>query len=454
MRENINHSGYINLKENRHYAYDLNDGKMTIHMYEPIPEIDGNKIILGTSFTSKMFAMIPQLPLNIGRNHPFPINYSFQLEWLIENYKVGSKIKEVNFSFDELQYFCLSAGIVEEENGQRITFKREPIVLREFSFEYFGHKCNAAFKAVWNRKTRVANSYMQAESILCINFDETEDWEFVYKIYKLVDAVFSFICNRRNTDCTYMDLRIVYPDKTVDGIDCIHECISQAYFFDKYREKTEGSEAIGNAALAPIFLMHIDALFALIAKDSENGGSDSATISIASIHPSTERRRLIDLQQSLHITGAFEFYVRKYLPSMIEEKEYHMEMRKLLQDISKDKTYNKKVRKLASSLEKNIVREPALKDKILKAYYGFKEWSPLKSCIDKARISEEEVKELASEANAWRNELAHSKRLYEPSVKTIKAVRLMEHLNYAIIFREIGYADEEILDLLNQILEY
>ena len=58
------------------------------------------------------------------------------------------------------------------------------------------------------------------------------------------------------------------------------------------------------------------------------------------------------------------------------------------------------------------------------------------------------------EANLWRNELAHSIRSYEPNVRTIKAVRLMEHLNYAIVLRYIGYNDEEIGNLLKEILEH
>ena len=56
-------------------------------------------------------------------------------------------------------------------------------------------------------------------------------------------------------------------------------------------------------------------------------------MNLGSIHPSVERRRLLDLQQSLHITAAFEFYVRRYLPPMIEEKEYHRAVKESLDQL-------------------------------------------------------------------------------------------------------------------------
>ena len=50
----INHSGYICLKrENKHFAYDFKDGIVTIHMYEGIPELDNENVMLGRSFDNK-----------------------------------------------------------------------------------------------------------------------------------------------------------------------------------------------------------------------------------------------------------------------------------------------------------------------------------------------------------------------------------------------------------------
>ena len=103
-------------------------------------------------------------------------------------------------------------------------------------------------------------------------------------------------------------------------------------------------------------------------------------------------------------------------------------------------------------MSSHIIREPALEDKIWKAYKGYTNWTPLKNCILEEWFSEDEIKALGHGANEWRNELAHSKRSYEPSIDTIRAIRLIEHFNYAIVLRQIGYDDEEIKGILKEIL--
>lgn len=194
--------------------------------------------------------------------------------------------------------------------------------------------------------------------------------------------------------------------------------------------------------------MHIDKLFQIVSNDLS--GNPGGTISIESIHPSVNRRNLIDLQQSIQIIGAFEFYVRRYLPSMIHEERYHTEIREVLEDLAEKSTGHK--RKLAKDLSKNVVREPALEDKICKVYEGYEGWQALAPCLSDEWFKKNEIRFLAHEANQWRNDLAHSKRLYETKKDTIRAVWLIEHLNYAIVGRQLGYNDEEIKDLLENVL--
>lgn len=64
----------------------------------------------------------------------------------------------------------------------------------------------------------------------------------------------------------------------------------------------------------------------------------------------------------------------------------------------------------------------------------------------------DDVDNLASAANLWRNELAHEKREYQPNVDVITAVRLVEHLSYCIVLRYAGYNDEQIKAILSDIL--
>lgn len=92
-------------------------------------------------------------------------------------------------------------------------------------------------------------------------------------------------------------------------------------------------------------------------------------------------------------------------------------------------------------------------DKIKKVYEGYADWIGLKECINMKWFDEIDVDILSEEINTWRNELAHEKREYTPNKDTITAVRFLEHLNYAIVLRSIGYEDNEIKEILQNILE-
>ena len=201
---------------------------------------------------------------------------------------------------------------------------------------------------------------------------------------------------------------------------------------------------------ASLFQKYIEKLFCMIAEDISGSTKEGYNVAIASVHPSIKRRNLIDLQQSLQITGAFESYVRRYFPNMVKEEDYHIVMKMILCEIE-DKTCGK-LKKLAKSLEQNVIREPALEDKIWKVYKGDSGEEPFEPCISESWFKKDEIRKLGHEANLWRNELAHSKGSYEPKLDTIRAIRLLEHLNYAIVLRKMGFNNNEIKELLQVVL--
>lgn len=446
------HSGYIHLKEKRHFSYDFVNGELIIHAHSAMPEIEGNNMIYVQRYDNKCCLLYSQVPVKIADCAIYPQNYKHKIDWVIENFEIGSKFHRSIFSFDELQYFCPSSQVVRNTDNE-VSFIMEPKELHSFDFYVDEKKCHAAFVVRSKGTYGLANSHMNAISEIIIDFEEMGDGLFLEKIYHVVDSAFAFICNRKNTTCISMRLIGQYPSKgKKDGkiTDCIRDCSSNMIFYDRYREAPENEKVISKTFYAAYMLKHMQNLFQMIADDISLDGEEAANISISSIHPSLSRRRLIDLQQSLHITGAFEFYVRRYLPNMVCEKEYHTVIKMLLHEFAGKNTG--KAKKLALSLENNVVREPALEEKVKKAFLGYDKWKPLKPCIDSAWFCENEIVELAKEANAWRNELAHEKRSYEPNVKTIRAIRLIEHLNYAIVLRKLGYVDSEIHDFLENIL--
>lgn len=449
--EETNHTGYINLKESRHFAYELLDGRITIHAFARIPEIENQNIILTEGHDNKKYLMYSQVPIAMSENSLYPQNYSQDIDWVIKQYQLKSKFNQVQFDFPELQYFCPSTSVVKEI-GDDVIFARNQRTLKEFDVEIQEVKCHVSFVVACSGSYGLAHSHMEAVSKILIDFPETDNLNFLEEIYYIVDSVFAFLCNRRNTGCLSMKLHGNYEAKTIDHrkiVDTIRPYNCSMFFFDKYREEPEKQKTISKAFYSAMMLPYIDKLFELVADDITGNRETSANISISSMHPSLKRRNLIDLQQSLHITGAFEFYVRRYLPGMIEEKTYHTILKMLLLEFA-NKNIGK-TRKLAKNLVDNVVREPSLQEKIEKVYGGYKDWTGVKDCLEEDWFSND-VSLLAKSANEWRNELAHEKRSYEPDIEAIRAIRLVEHLNYIIMLRQLGCTDREIKEFLENVL--
>lgn len=463
MLDCVDHGGYIVISRKEengdkqqtiHYAYDFKQGKLSLHLFENVPEVNGENLVIGTSFDNKKYLFGTQIPISLFEYGMFPSNYNQEVDFVIKGYEPQSAYTEAIFDFDELQYFCPSPAVVKSDDKNNVIFSRERIDVKEFQIDINLIKCNVKFIVAAKGKWGFAHSNMEAVTEIHVVFPETRDIDFLRKIYLTVDCVFAFICNRRNTTCRSMRLIGKYPSKTIsDGkiVDCEKICNSEMFFYDKYREEPEEQKIVAKTWDASPIFKHIDALFNMVAEDISGNLDEGGNISISSIHPSIKRRNLIDLQQSMQITSAFEFYARRYYKDMISEKDYHTVMKMILNEV-KNKSKGK-MKELAKNMSDNVVREPALKDKVWKIYKGYDSYAPIKNCISEDWFKSDDIQILAQEANDWRNELAHSKRSHEPTINTIMAVRMIEHFNYAIILRQLGFEDDEILNLLRSILK-
>ncbi len=460
MNSCIDHSGYISInktddekkKKTVRYAYDLKEGKCTIHAFDDLNELNGTKDVLGEGFDNTKYLLHFEIPFIFSDFNRFQGNYSRRLGFIIKGFEEGAKYSKAIFDFDELQYFCPSIAVVEhDKNDNAVRFLRQKKVVKSFAFNIADIKCDAEFVLSTCGKTGYTNSYMKAVTELRISFPDTDDLVFLERLYNIVDCVFAFVCNRRNTTCTSMKLIGSYLQKRPYNGEIIStnfpfQC--EFFYFDYYREEPEEENIIQKTWDAAGFIEHIDKLFTIVS-DDVMGKKEG--ISITSIHASVKRRNLIDLQQSLGISSAFEFYVREYLPNMVKENDSHSLMLALLRELKEKSTGSFK--SIVSHLVKCVVSEPALKDKIIKVLNGYDNWDPLSNCFEPEWFKKEEIPILANEANQWRNELAHSKRKYVPSEQTIKAVRLLEHINYAIVLRQLGYTDAEIKGVLEGVLK-
>lgn len=165
---------------------------------------------------------------------------------------------------------------------------------------------------------------------------------------------------------------------------------------------------------------------------------------------SLKYRNLIDLEQSLHTTATFEYYMRTLLPEVSSKESlmFYKDIEALVENYAN--SVIGKVKKKAINFKKSLRPQISLEDKINKVYTGYSNWKAIEPIL--AEYFGNNISNLASAANLWRNELAHEKRKYQPSENVIDAVRLVEHINYCIVLRYAGYNDKQIKSIVDAVL--
>jgi len=384
---------------------------------------------------------IKKIPISIGTRR-------MAVNFYIDKYEEKTIYTKLKFSFSELDYFIPSSGICNFDlEEKRLEFMGSPIVLKSFTFEYRGRivSFSLVISSAYNLGKK---SIAETESHLILEFDGTDDLEFLGALYFLIHNLFSFLCNRQNIGINSVNLRGKNFLKTKigseeDGVLVDKEIPISSTFFvlNKYKDAPEDLKIIKETIPFNILEPSFENLFSLFLENK---------ISVKSIHSSIKARSLLDLKQSLHISAAFEYYQRTYLPeiSSAETIQVIQEVRTLIEEYASTKTGEMK--KKARSLLRSIRPTVSLEDKICKVYNGYKEWEGLSFIL--SEYYGDDVSKLAGIANEWRNELAHEKREYTPDIDVFSSVSLLEHLNYCIVLRNAGYSDENIKIIVDKIL--
>jgi hypothetical protein len=378
-------------------------------------------------------------------------NIKHNVDFYVENYEEQSEFTQMRFAFSELDYFLPSGNACSlcgtEGNLTELMFSRTPKELAEFVFYYLGHQIKFSLRIYAEGKCGTRSTAMTKTELL-LKFEKTGDLDFFVNLFGLVSDAFCFICNRRNITlegATLVGERLQKYPLHKDGKTIIDERLvstSQTLvIINKYKESLESEKVIQKTIRYNTLSAGFKQLFSLFVDNK---------VSVLSVHSSVAARNLIDLKQSLHTSAAFEHYYREYIPDTPSEEamEFYNEIQSLLQEYAESHTGKKK--KKAKSLMKGISPEPSLMDKILKVYRGCAGWTSLDDVL--GEWFGNQVDDLAEIANEWRNELAHEKREYDPDLRVVKAIRLVEHLNYCIVLRQAGYCDEQIKTILEDLL--
>ncbi len=353
----------------------------------------------------------------------------YEVDFYIDNYVDDSKFTRMEFSFAELKYFIPSSKMCNYFSENRnLEFIGKPKIIKSFNFKYKGRSVTLTLKLTTDYK--LSNKWRaETDSILVFEFAETDDYNFFLDLYRLVHSLFSFLCNRQNISLEKAFLKDIFVSSELNVIN-------------KYKEKNEDSQVIAKTIKYCILSSAFEGLFSMFLDDK---------VSVLSMHSSRAARSLLDLKQCLQITAAFEYYHRTFLPEISSDEtiQVYDDIRRLIKEYVDAQSGNKK--KKAQHLLNALSPAVSLSDKICKVYYGYDSWSGVETILSE-HFKNDNISKLASVANIWRNDLAHEKREYEPDQNVIAAIRLVEYLNYCIVLRKAGYADDEIKIILGEIL--
>lgn len=453
--------GTVSINKNNYpFTYDDNSEKITIHFGGALEEITGKTDeILGKKINTacngltffKLSSPIPQLNGYLHgdayRNYATE-NTQVNVEYSVDNYHPDAKYTEMRLQFPELDYF-VSSKFIAQSSDENVSFPRKTNTVRQFNVICNGICISVSFRCGATINIG-AKAHADTFSEVRLSFPETESYDFLEELYMSVRSFFAFICNRQNIGLRNAKLIGSWPDKYIsdgENTNRISTINSQIYFSCKYIDAQE-EDRISKTPYLSLFEPNVRQLFQLFFNKNAN---EPALVYGTSIHSSYKRRNLIDLEHSLQITSTFEYYVRTKLPeiSSSETLEFYDDVQGLINQYAE--SLNRKKRKKAKEFLNCLHPRVSLSDKIKKVYDGYDTWAPLKPILE-FRFKNG-ILELAKAANAWRNELAHEKRQYQPDANVIPAIRLVEHINYCIVLRVAGYSDEEIQKIIEYILK-
>lgn len=370
------------------------------------------------------------------------------VDYYIDNYEENSLYSEMRFQFPELNYFIPSVGRATVTEEQVIISRLKEELLC-FDVEYQNTIVNVSFVSKMSCQCNVKVTTETISEVI-LTFTETDNIEFIRGLYEIVRCFFAFICNRQNIGLRNVILIGKYPSKAIkDGeiVDVDKFTSQRITFSQKYIEPEENKKIVSKTPNYGLFYEKLPELFRLFSDEVDEYGP---VVNGNSVHRSTKHRNLIDLEQSLHITATFEFYIRTLLPEISSQDtlDFFHDLEVFLDKYIEENTGKKK--KKAKSFKNGLRPNVSLKEKVLKAYEGYSDWESLKPIL--SEWFGQDVSSLADSANLWRNELAHEKREYQPDVDVVHAVRLIEHINYCIVLRKAGYTDEQIKNIVSEIL--
>lgn len=414
----------LNLNSNTEYliANDLSTGKTILFFVDSIP-FDDDGPIFWTSTSVKVYFYII-------------------LSTEIENFN----ITKASLSFEELnKFFPLRNGLKYEMCYDNRTVKLETISYEQTveKFEFIAK--GESIKSEVGIKQTISGdpqNPLKLTAILDCSFEKTQNIELLLDLYGTIKRLFCFLCRRKSVSIS--DINLLGDDEENKQIN-----IGKLFVLFE-NAKTEDEKIIEKTVKFHLLKRKFPDLVQLISDDK---------LYFEHIPQSEEDSHHITVSSFILNAAAFEWTFEQCygkIPVSPYRQEVKRDILSMLDALPEQKEYNSKKKgevKLYSKIVSGVDRN--FSEKIL---YALKDFDAVLSNfikyiyrLNNMEFSKSTYAEIADDLQYQRNAYAHGDIDKEMKENIISDTIIMEWLNYCMVFKKIGYTDDEIFNLINSI---
>lgn len=329
----------------------------------------------------------------------------------------------------------------ELENGV-FTVKTNPFIetsTHKQRFTVDGVCVFVSFDISRSMNNKEKHTPLSLESSMMFEFQETDDYAFIYRLYRLAKEFIQYLCYRK--DIVFTGIKISAP---YDGGK--HEHFANMLVIDE-------SDQVDSVSIEKNRIIRRDRLAGVegsILNDIAKGD-----IYLRHIPESYSSGRNIDAARFVMITAAFEWEYRRLFPGGEEKSEKRLkaetEAREIIQQWIDDKRGNKKLRDIFKNLKNHIGFSP-LEKRIIHVGNEFENIvGDMGEYIYIINDEELRYNEMGKRLAGQRNNFAHGNLDKEFEGLALLDLIYLEVLVYAMQLRYYGIPRNEIRHSVNEL---
>ena len=356
-------------------------------------------------------------------------------------------IDRVSFSCPEINYIhpvnqALTLTFPTEESQEKgvitvstLGFDRTTTEGQVFIVD--GTEIRAHFGISRTVSTSINIPPLRLDSSLMFEFDGTEDYHFIYKLWWIAREFIRFLCYRKNIFIPKVELSAPYENGK-------HEYFATMYIMGQDGETEADTLKEGRYIKQKRISGHEGDILSDIANDN---------LYLRHLPETYESGRHMDAARFVMITAAFEWEFRRIYPYGVEKSESTIETEKVVSDIIQkhiDESSGKKKQKL--KFLQRLVKSDSLQSEIVQMG---KDFSGIIDIFGNRlyRLNEQELKysEMGQRLANQRNHFAHGD--LDKAFIGISLLDLiyLEYVIYAMQLKHYGVQDTDIQKAINDL---